>query len=216
MAMTFYHVPMSTSSITECVLAELGLARQVVVLDMAAGDTRSPGFLAINPNGRVPVIVEDGAVIWESAAITLYLGETHGVALGLYPAPGPRRGQAMKWVVWANTMLAEAAGRLSAALPADAAGATLAESADYVPQGLRDPGAEAKARADVGACLAVLDGGLEGRDFLLGDYSLADTHLQGIVWWIGAMGMDLAGYAHLPGWLERCAARPALAALMAG
>ena len=63
------------------------------------------------------------APIWESAAITMYLGEMFGVDAGLYPPPGPRRGEAMKWIVWANVNVAEAAGRLAAAMPAGSEGA---------------------------------------------------------------------------------------------
>src|SRR6185312_8799587 len=63
-------------------------------------------------DGKVLVLVHDGKAIWESAAITLYLGEIFGVAEGLYPEPGPERGEAMKWVVWSNVTLGDAFGRL--------------------------------------------------------------------------------------------------------
>ncbi len=96
MSLTFYYAPMSTASITEAVLAELGVACERIRLDFAAGDTRAPDFLAVNPNGRVPAVVHDGTSIWESCAITMYLGEAFGVEAGLYPAPGPKRGEAMK------------------------------------------------------------------------------------------------------------------------
>ncbi|KAI9880154.1 MAG: hypothetical protein M1823_006761, partial [Watsoniomyces obsoletus] len=91
---------MSTASITQGVLAELDIECERVKLDIEAGDTRKPDFLKVNPNGRVPAIVHDGTPIWESAAITMYLGELFGVDAELYPAPGPKRGEAMKWIVW--------------------------------------------------------------------------------------------------------------------
>ncbi|MBA2540582.1 MAG: glutathione S-transferase, partial [Deltaproteobacteria bacterium] len=87
--LTFYFAPMSTASITEGVLAELGVPCERVELDIQAGDTQQPTFLAINPNGRVPAIVHCGTAIWESAAITMYLGEVFGVSAGLYPELGP-------------------------------------------------------------------------------------------------------------------------------
>lgn len=213
MSLTFYGAPQSTASLTEAVLAELALDCTRVVLDISAGDTRTPEFLQINPNGRVPVLVHDGVPIWESAAITIYLGELHGVAAGLYPAAGPARGEAMKWIVWSNVNLAEAAGRLSALLPSDADGAVQANSQDWVAPEARSDAALAKAQADLAACFRILERGLQDRDFLLGRYSLADTHVQGFVGWIAAMGINLEEYPNVLRWLARCAARPALARL---
>lgn len=193
MSLTFYHVPMSTSSLTEAVLAELGIPFEQVTLSIQAGDTRKPEFLAINPNGKVPAIVHDGTAIWESIAITIYLGEVFGVAAKLYPELGPKRGEAMKWIVWTNTVLAEAGGRLYAG----------------------GEGAE-KAKQDLAAGLAILDAGLAGKSFLLGEYSLVDTHAQSIVGWLGMMQIDLASHTNVAAWMKRCNERPALAKLMAG
>ncbi len=213
MTLTFYFVPYSTSSVTEAVLAELGTPCERILLAIGAGGTRTPEFLAINPNGRVPIIVHDGTVIWESSAITMYLGEMFGVELGLYPAAGPKRGEAMKWIVWANMVLAEAGGRLSAQMDGD--GATQEESPDWLPPEMRSEAAAARARADVDASLVILNAALAHRAFLLGSYTLVDTHMQGFVGWIGMLGTDLAGYPNIGPWLESCAARPALAALNA-
>ncbi len=213
MSLTFYFAPYSTASVTEAVLAELDIPCERIELAIGAAGTRTPEFLAINPNGRVPTIVHDGTVIWESAAITLYLGETFGVAKGLYPAPGLKRGEAMKWIIWANMVLADAGGRLSAQMDGD--GATQEESPDYLPPEMRSEAAAARAQADVAASLAILEAALGTQPFLLGDYSLADTHMQGFVGWLGMLGTDFAGYPNVTAWLDRCAARPALAALMA-
>jgi glutathione S-transferase len=213
MSLTFYYAPYSSASITEAVIAELGMICDRVKLDIDAGETRTAEFLAINPNGRVPAIVHDGIAIWESAAITLYLGETFGVDAGLYPKPGPMRGVAMKWIVWANVSLAEAAGRLSAALPTGSEGAVQSGSVDYVAPELRDPNALLKAQSDVATYLGILDAALTSQTFLLGDYPLADTHLQGFVGWIASMGVDLSQYVNVDVWAKRCSQRPALAAL---
>ena len=107
MSLTFYYAPMSTASVTEGVLAELNISCERVKLNIQAGETRKPEFLKINPNGRVPVIVHEGTTIWESSAITMYLGETFGIKAKLYPAPGPKRGEAMKWITWSNVTLAD-------------------------------------------------------------------------------------------------------------
>ena len=98
MSLTFYYSPMSTAAITELVLAELDVPYEKVEIDLKKGETRKPEFLRLNPNGKVPLVVHDGIPIWESAAITMYLGEAFGVDRGLYPEPGTKRGEAMKWI----------------------------------------------------------------------------------------------------------------------
>ena len=216
MSLTFYYAPMSTSSITEAVLAELGIPCERVKLDISAGDTRKPDFLKVNPNGRVPAIVHEGTPIWESSAITMYLGEVFGVDAKLYPVPGPKRGEAMKWITWSNVTLAEAGGRLAASLPTSNEGAVQPNSLDWVSPEQRSAIAMEKAKADLALCLRILDGGLEGKSFLLGDYSLADTHLQGFVGWIGTMEVDLTPFPNVTRWLNRCSERPAIAQMMTG
>ncbi len=133
MSLTFYFAPMSTASITEAILAELGTPCARVNLDISAGNTRSPDFLKVNPNGRVPAIIHEGMPIWESSAITMYLGEVFGVDAKLYPAPVPKRGEAMKWIAWSNVTLVEPASRLSALLPTSSEGAVQPNSVDWVP-----------------------------------------------------------------------------------
>jgi glutathione S-transferase len=213
MTLTFYFAPMSTASVTEAVLAELAIDCERIEIAIGAGGTRAPQFLAINPNGRVPTILHNGVAIWESAAITMYLGEMFGSEKGLYPAPGPRRGEAMKWIVWANMVLAEAGSRLSAQMDGD--GATQEESPDYLPPAMRGQAAAKRAHGDIMASLDILEDALSDKAFLLGDYTLADTHLQGFVGWLGMLGADFKKHPNVASWLGRCAARPALAALMA-
>jgi glutathione S-transferase len=223
MSLTFYAAPMSTASVTEAVIAELGIDCDRINLDLRAGDTRKPEYLKINPNGKVPAIVHDGTAIWESSAITMYLGELFGVEAKLYPAPGPQRGEVMKWIAWSNVTLAEAAGRLFASLPpekqgdpatnvAEKATSEQTSAAESIPKVI----AMARAKADLVDCLKILDAGLEGRSFLIGEYSLADTHLQSIIGWIGMLDVDLTPFANVTGWLQRCYQRPAIAKLMAG
>jgi len=82
MSLTFYYAPMSTASITELVLEELGIPCERVKLDYQKGETKQPEYLAVNPNGKVPCIVHDGTAIWESAAADVWLGGTAWVASG--------------------------------------------------------------------------------------------------------------------------------------
>jgi glutathione S-transferase len=232
MTLTFYHVPNSTSNATSAVLAELEYNLEAplctrVQLSIQAGDTKSPCFLSnVNPNGRVPAIVHDGVPIWESAAITMYLGEMFGVddknnrkssIDPLYPALGPKRGEAMKWIVWTNVTIAEAGRRLAAALSPGSQGAVEEGSEDRVAEEERGNDGVKRdleleiAKKDLARWLRVLDGGLEGRAYLLGDeYSLVDTHVWSFVRWLTFMEVDLEPYGNVGEWVKRVGRRPAL------
>lgn len=216
MSLTFYFAPMSTASITEAVLAELGIDCDRINLDLSAGETKKPDYLKVNPNGRVPAIVHDGTAIWESSAITMYLGEVFGVDAKLYPALSPQRGEAMKWIAWGNVTLAEPANRLFQSLPPEKQGNPATNANEKVTSEQKSAITMEKAKADLTDCLRILDSGLAGRSFLLGEYSLVDTHLQGIVGWIGMMEVELTSFSNVTGWLQRCYERPAIAKLMAG
>ena len=91
MSLTFYYTPMSSATRVHWALEELGVPYEKVKMDLAAGDQRKPEYLALNPNGKVPLLVGDGTPIFESLAILLHLGETYGVEKGLFPAPGLER-----------------------------------------------------------------------------------------------------------------------------
>jgi glutathione S-transferase len=202
MSITFYHSAMSTAVITDLVLEELAVPCERIKVDLKQGGTRAPEFLRVNPNGKVPVLVHDGTAIWESAAITLYLGEIFGVAKGLYPEPGPRRGEAMKWVVWANVTLGDAFGRW------------VRNTSDWIPAEQHNAKAAEAAAADTRNCLRILDQALAGREYLLAGYTLADAHVNSLVDWLRYMKMDFGDYGQLNAWSQRCAARPAYGRVM--
>lgn len=94
----------SRASITCWYLEELGVPYEFVQLDMQAGEHLQPDFLAINPMGKVPAIVEDsGFKLWESGAILLYLAEKHGQL----PSSSEQRGAIYQWVLFANSTLGQ-------------------------------------------------------------------------------------------------------------
>jgi glutathione S-transferase len=202
MSLTFYYSPMSTAVITDLVLEELAVPCERIRVDLKKGETRAQEFLRVNPNGKVPVLVHDGKAIWESAAITLYLGEIFGVVKGLYPEPGPERGEAMKWVVWSNVTLGDAFGRW------------IRNTTEWFPAEQHNAKAAAAAQSDTADCLRILDRALADREYLLAGYSLADTHVNSLVDWLRYMKMDLSDYGHLNAWSRRCAARPAYGRVM--
>jgi glutathione S-transferase len=204
MSLIFYYAPMSTATITELVLAELGVSCEKVKLDLQKGDTKKPDYLKLNPNGKVPMIVHDGTPIWESSAITMYLGETFGVERKLYPTLGPKRGEAMMWIAWTNVTAGDAVGRFAR------------NTMEWVPAEQRNAKAGEAAKVDVANCLRILDGALEGKQFLLGtDYTLADTHVNSFTDWLRHMKIEMTPYARLNAWSQRCSARPAYARVMA-
>lgn len=91
----------SRASIVQWYLEELGVPYEFVLLDMKAGEHRQPEYLAINPMGKVPAIVEDGFQLWESGAIVLYLAEKHNDI----PNSLEERMKITQWVLFANSTL---------------------------------------------------------------------------------------------------------------
>src|SRR5215813_12354098 len=96
MSLVFYYAPMSSAVTIHWALEELGVPYEKVRLDLQARDQDKPAYKALNPNGKVPLLVHDGTPIFESAAILMHLGEAFGVDKGLFPAAGAKRAEAMK------------------------------------------------------------------------------------------------------------------------
>ncbi len=200
MSLTFYYAPHSSASPVHWTLEELGVPYEKVQLDYRAGDLKKPEFLKLNPNAKVPVLVHDGVAIFESAAIQLYLGELFGVAKGLYPAPGPKRGEVMKWIVWTNVTLGEAMSRLGRNV------------GQWAPEDERNAKAGATAKADIMGLLQIVENTLQGRPYLTGEtFTLADLHLASWIDYVRMMQIDLTPYPTLVAWCSRCTSRPACA-----
>ncbi len=97
---TLYHAPNSRSTGTWMLLEELGADYELRVLNMKAGETRQPAYLAVNPMGKVPAILHNGTLITEQVAIVLYLADLYPEA-GLAPAIGDAlRGPYLRWTVF--------------------------------------------------------------------------------------------------------------------
>ncbi|MEW5855811.1 MAG: glutathione S-transferase family protein [Cyanobacteriota bacterium] len=91
----------SRASIVKWYLEELGVPYEFVLLDMQAGAHRQPEFLAINPMGKVPAIVDGDFKLWESGAILLYLAQKYGKM----PATLEEQAQIIQWVIFGNATL---------------------------------------------------------------------------------------------------------------
>ena len=103
--LTLYHAAPSRSSTVMWMLEEIGEPYDLVVLDLKRGDQRKPAHLAVNPMGKVPAIVHDGALVTESGAICTYLADAFPKA-GLAPAIGdPLRGPYLRWMFFQGNCL---------------------------------------------------------------------------------------------------------------
>jgi glutathione S-transferase len=91
----------SRASIVQWYLEELGVPYEYVLLDMQAGEHRQPDYLAVNPFGKVPGIIDGNLKLWESGAILLYLSDKHEKVI----ATPERRAEITQWVMFANATL---------------------------------------------------------------------------------------------------------------
>ena len=96
-----YGAAWSRAAIIKWYLEELGTPYEFVLVDLQAGDQRKPEYLAINPIGRVPAIVDGDLTLWESGAILLYLADQYGQGF----ASPAKRAQSNQWLVFANATL---------------------------------------------------------------------------------------------------------------
>ena len=98
---TLYGVPRSRAMRALWMLEELGVPYENVTTSFI-GETRTPEFLKLNPNGHIPVLRDGDLVVWESLAINLYLAMKYGKG-GLWPASQADQGRAIQWSLWAMT-----------------------------------------------------------------------------------------------------------------
>jgi glutathione S-transferase len=198
MSITYYYAPMSTAVRTTWAIEELGVPCERVKLDIQKKETKTEAFLKLNPNGVVPCLVVDGTPIFESTAILLYLGETYGVDKGLYPPPGLKRAETLKWVVWANVGFYDPVSRW------------MRNTSSYVPAEQQNAKAAEAAKNDLGAAMQILDSALAGKSYLVDDkFSLADLAVSSYLGWLMFMGYDYSSYENVKAWGERCLGRPA-------
>lgn len=202
MAIRLYSWPMSSGTRVQWALEELGLPYEYTQLDRSKGEHKSAAFLAVNPNGKVPALVDGDETLFESAAIVIHLGEKYGVERKLWPAGGQARADALSWTVWSITELQAFALR-------------------FIYHGLDSPisykaDQRSKAAADFNLAatqrnLAMLDSRLATREYIMGAFSLVDVLAGSAVRFAKMMGVSTENAPHVTAWVTRLNSRPALA-----
>ncbi|HEY8122627.1 MAG TPA: glutathione S-transferase family protein [Myxococcota bacterium] len=192
--MKLYELAPTRSIRVRWTLQELGVPFEAVRVDLAAGEHRTPEFLALNPAGKVPVLVDGDLVLTESAAIPFYLADKFPEK-GLLPSDAAGRGEAYRWSLFAVTELEQPLWRIQRHT-------ALYPEADRIPADVALASREARAAA------TILDDHLKGREFVAGRrVSVADFIVAYTLDWASARGL----LDHCPSagaYVERMYARP--------
>lgn len=173
---------------------ELGLDYQHLPIEIGAAGAGAPEFRAINPNGRLPFIEDDGFVLFESLAITLYLAKKHSPGK-LYPGTLEGEARTWQWSMWALNEVDRGVNIWSL-------------HAVRLPPAERDAAKRDEALKVVAAPFRILDAAVAREPYLLGDeFTVADLNVAAVI--SRAVDTDLSAVPNLKAWLTHCLARPA-------
>jgi len=192
--MKLYEFPPTRSIRVRWTLQELEVDFESVVVNMAAGEHRRPEFLAINPAGKLPVLVDGDLVLTESVAIVVYLGEKYPEK-GLVPRDLVQRAQLNRWLLFAATELEQPLWRI-------------ARHKSVYPKEKRLPDDVVLAREDFAPVAAVLEQHMKDRQFVVGDrVTVADFVIAYTLDWANLVKL-LDGFPDLQKYMERMYERP--------
>ena len=200
-----YCLPTPNGVKVSIMLEETGLPYEPHLVDIMQNESWTPEYLSLNPNGKIPAIIDpDGPGgkplgLFESGAILIYLAEKSGQFLSADPA---KRYRTIQWLMWQMGAVGPMFGQLG--FFHKFAGR------DYEDKRPRD-----RYAAEAKRLLGVLEQRLEGRDWIMDDYSIADIATLG--WVRNLIGfyeareiVDYDSLRHVPAWLDRGLARPAV------
>ena len=191
MTITLYTAATPNAYKVSVALEEMNLTYELVKIDLSTGEQKSPAFLAINPNGRVPALVDDGFPIFESGAILLYLAEKTGL---LMPSDPQGKSRVIQWLMFQMGGIGPMMGQANVFFR-------------YFPEKI--PAAIARYQGEGRRLFTVLDKHLENNEYLAGDYSIADIANWCWVRTAKWSGIETEGLPNLLRWKAAISERPA-------
>ena len=181
-------------------IEEVGIDYQHVPTNYAA-ESKAADYLAINPNGRIPALIDGDLQLFESMAINLYLAKRYGG--GLYPANAADEARAWQWSVWAISEIEPLQMQIVIQML-------------FTPEEKKNPKVIPGATKGLQRPLKVLDAALAGRDWLLGNaFSVADLNVASVMHLMKNIQFDYSAHTNVQRWADACYARPALARALA-
>lgn len=177
-------------------LEEIGVPYSHVPYDYAKGETRNPQYLAINPAGKIPALIDGDVIMTESLGMNLYIAQTYGAGK-LWPAERAAQAKCIQWTLWAATELEpSAAGRLIQLF--------------LTPEDRRDMKLVETLAERSKLALNTLNAVLSKQAYLAGPaFSIADLNVAAVTEYLPRTKFDLAPWPALSTWLAGCLARPA-------
>ena len=173
-------------------LEEMGMPYTLHAISLSKQDQKTPQFLKINPNGRIPAIVDDGFAVFESGAIMIYLAEKFGK---LMPSDAKGRSQVIQWLMFQMGGIGPMQGQANVFYR-------------YAPEKI--PFAINRYQAETRRLYEVLESRLKDNEYLAGEYSIADIANWSWVSLHEWAGVSVDGLPGLQRWIEAIRARPAV------
>ncbi len=209
--MKLYNANLSPNALrVRAVANELGIDLEIIDVDMRNGENKTASYLAINPNGKVPVLIDGDLVLWESRAINAYLASLKGK---LYPQDPKKRAVVDQWTYWHAVHLGPATQRV------------VFERLLKKMFGMGEPDEKAiePSLKELAQFLPILDANLADKDWVAGELSLADFAVASTFVYRKGARITLDETPHITAWLARMEARPSwqaaaapIAAMMKG
>ena len=193
--MRLYYHPLSSNSRRVLLTAhQLGLDLDFILVDLSAGDHRTPEYMRLNPNGKVPVLIDGPLCLWESHAIMQYLADTCP-RQDVYPTEISDRADVNRWLFWSATGFAAAAAPI-----------IRERVSKKVVAGLGAPDEQEIARGEslFAAAALVLDRHLDGKQWIAQDrLTLADLAVAAPLMHVEAAQLPIAEFRNIQRWFAR-------------